>query len=54
MLYLWAAPFFLFALACLVFVTRTRGGGRAASLLFFSFSALALGTVLLAAFTGGL
>ena len=54
MLYEWAVPFFLLALASLVAVVRLRGPGRVASILFFAFSALSLGTLLLAAFMGRL
>jgi len=50
----WAAPFFLLALASVVAAVRFRGPGRVASVLFFAFSALTLGTLLLAAFMGRL
>jgi hypothetical protein len=54
MLYQWAAPFFLLALASVVAVVRLRGPGRVASVLFFAFAVLTLGTLLLAAFMGRL
>jgi len=53
-LYSWAAPFFLVALASVVAVACFRGPGRIASVLFFAFSSLSLGALLLAAFMGRL